>query len=346
MAFAAECNFGDISKSEHKEAIEELYELGIVNGYTQTRFGPDYTLSRAQAAQIFVNALYDEDDVKINVILFEDVPANQWYYKAVNTAYYYNIIHGMSETKFAPEADVSYDEFAAMILNALGYDVTKLSGSWPTNVRTAASYLGLYKNLGVIGDSTAAITRAEACRMIYNALHLNTVTLKNGKFISTGYTFYEAMGFEYEVVEPEAPATSPTTPSTDGVIVGPTPSGFEPVVQSGQYWGCVAFVEVYTNSAGKFGFEVIFEGDSTIYRFAGTYVTYYSVQSDGKVISDSLNLYDEETGEIGIQRGDELWFEMTLPSSGVYKILSWNEPPYDPNNATYPNGDMDPGFGI
>lgn len=352
VAFAAnETNFGDISKSAHKEAIEEMYELGVVNGYTQTRFGPDYVLSRAQAAQIFVNALYNEDDVKISVILFEDVATNQWYYKAVNTAYYYGIIHGMSATKFAPDDDVSYDQFATMLLNAMGYDVTELTGTWPTNVQTVASYLGLYKDMGMIVDSTAAITRAEACRMIYNALHVDTVTLKNGKFVSTGKTLYEAMGFEYKITTPSYPSSKPafTVPDTDGVIVGPTPSGFEPVLTAGQYWGCVSFIETYTygDENQYTGFEIMFVGDSTVYRFAGTSVTYYFVQTDGTVKSDALNLYDEETGEIGIQRGDELWFEMTLPNSGVYKILSWNEPPYDPSNATRPGNDvMDPDFGV
>lgn len=349
VAFAADkTTFGDISKSAHKEAIEEMYELGVVNGYTQTRFGPDYALSRAQAAQIFVNALYNEDDVKISVILFEDVAANQWYYKAVNTAYYYGIIHGMSATKFAPDDNVSYDQFAAMLLNAMGYDVTKLTGTWPTNVQTVASYLGLYKDMGMIIDSTAAITRAEACRMIYNALHVDTVALKNGKFVSTGKTLYEAMGFEYKTAYPSSKPTFNVS-NTDGVIVGPTPSGFNPVVQSGQYWGCVAFVETYTygNENQYTGFEIVFTGDSTVYRFAGTCITYYFVQSDGTVISDTLNLYDEETGEIGIQRGDELWFEMTFPNSGVYKILSWNDPPYNPDNITLPDdGVIDPDFGV
>lgn len=301
VAFAAESTFGDISKSAHKEAIEEMYELGIVNGYTQTRFGPDYALSRAQAAQIFVNALYNEDDVKINIILFEDVASNQWYYKAVNTAYYYGIIHGMSATKFAPEADVSYDQFTAMLLNAMGYDVTKLSGSWPTNVQTVASYLGLYKDMGMITDSTSAITRAEACRMIYNALHLDTVTLKNGKFVSTGETLYEAMGFEYKAPAASTPSNSTTTTSPDGSL-------------------SVMFGYVYTYGDGYTGLRIYVDNENgtyTEYKTAGTvaakYVTYDGTYTD-------YQLYDADYDYVDLHAGDEIFLELTYPGSGVYKI--------------------------
>lgn len=305
VAFAADkTTFGDISKSAYKEAIEEMYELGVVNGYTQTRFGPDYALSRAQAAQIFVNALYNEDDVKISVILFEDVPANQWYYKAVNTAYYYGIIHGMSATKFAPEDDVSYNQFTAMLLNAMGYDVTELTGAWPTNVQIIASYLGLYKNMGVIADSTTAITRAEACQMIYNALHLDTVILKNGKFVSTGKTLYEAMGFEYKNSNSypiTTPSDSTTTASPDGSL-------------------SVMFGYAYTYGDGYIGLRVYVDnedGTYTEYKTAGTvvaeYVTYDDTYTD-------YQLYDADYDYVDLHAGDEIFLELTYPGSGVYKI--------------------------
>lgn len=299
VAFAADKTiFGDISKSAHKEAIEEMYELGVVNGYTQTRFGPDYALSRAQAAQIFVNALYNEDDVKISVILFEDVAANQWYYKAVNTAYYYGIIHGMSATKFAPDDDVSYDQFAAMLLNAMGYDVTKLTSTWPTNVQTVASYLGLYKDMGMIVDSTTAITRAEACRMIYNALHVDTVTLKNGKFVSTGKTLYEAMGFEYKVTT--TPSTSTTTSPDDSLSV--------------------MFAQAYTYGDGYTGLRIYIDNENgtyTEYKTAGTIATTY-VTYDGT--TTNYQLYDEDYNYVDLHAGDEIFLELTYPGSGVYKI--------------------------
>ena len=57
IAFAAN-GFTDVPKSRYEAAINELYDLGIVNGYSTTKFGTDYTLTRAEACAIIVRALY------------------------------------------------------------------------------------------------------------------------------------------------------------------------------------------------------------------------------------------------------------------------------------------------
>ena len=345
MASAATVDFTDIENSRYENAIKALNEMNIVEGYTKNKFFPNQSLTRAEAATIMVRALYGEEITR-DVIDFTDVNVRDWFYEYVNTAVYYDIVHGMGHNTFAPDNEVTIDQMVTMVLNALGYNAPKLTGTWPENVQKIAKRLGLYYNLPKTIEGSDAVTRGQACQIIYNALDCYCVEYYRNLIVETDKTLYEAMGFKYNVIP-----SSPSTPEidTDGVIVGPTASGFEPALAAGQYWGCVAFVETYTygDENQYTGFEIVFAGDSTVYRFAGTSITYYFVQSDGTVKSETLDLYDKETGEIGIVRGDELWFEMTLPNSDVYKILSWNEPPYDPNNATRPgNGTMDPGFGV
>ena len=196
IAFATS-GFTDISKSKYETAINELYDLGIVNGYSTTKFGTNYTLTRAEACTIIVRALYGEKTVP-DVINFTDVSYRDWFYDYVNTAVYYNIMHGHNATTFAPNDEITYDQMATLVLNALGYNAPKLAGKWPTNVRTIADRLNLYTNLPYFIDGSEYITRGEACQMLYNALDCYAVEYVNSRIIETNYTLYEKMGFSYE----------------------------------------------------------------------------------------------------------------------------------------------------
>lgn len=196
IAFAAN-GFTDVSKSRYETAINELYDLGIVNGYGATKFGTDYTLTRAEACAIIVRALYGEKTVP-DVINFTDVSYRDWFYDYVNTAVYYDIMHGHNATTFAPNDEITYDQMATLVLNALGYNAPQLAGEWPVNIERIATRLGLYTNIPIYFDGSEYITRGEACQMLYNALDCYVVEYVRGRIIETDYTLYEAMGFSYE----------------------------------------------------------------------------------------------------------------------------------------------------
>lgn len=196
VAFAAN-SFTDISNSKNKEAIETLYELGVIDGYSKTKFGPKLTLSRAEACAIMVRALYG-DKIVYWTNSFTDVPVRAWYAPYVDVAVYYDIMHGHSATTFAPDEDITYDQMATLVLNALGYNAPQLSGTWPENVERIANILGLYDNTSRFVLGSDAITREDACQMLYNALDCSVVEYVRGRIVETDQTLYEAMGFEYE----------------------------------------------------------------------------------------------------------------------------------------------------
>lgn len=196
ITFAAN-GFTDVSKSRYEDAINELYNLDIVNGYSATKFGTDYTLTRAEACAIIVRALYGEKTVP-NVINFTDVPYRDWFYDYINTAVYYNIMHGHSITTFAPNDEITYDQMATLVLNTLGYNAPQLSGEWPVNIERIATRLGLYTNIPIYFSGSEYITRGEACQMLYNALDCYVVEYINSRIVETNYTLYEKMGFSYE----------------------------------------------------------------------------------------------------------------------------------------------------
>lgn len=196
IAFATN-GFTDVSKSRYETAINELYDLGIVNGYSATKFGTDYTLTRAEACTIIVRALYGEKTVP-DVINFTDVSYRDWFYDYVNTAVYYDIMHGHNATTFAPNDEITYDQMATLVLNALGYNAPQLAGEWPVNVERIATRLGLYTNIPIYFSGSEYITRGEACQMLYNALDCYVVEYVRGRIVETDYTLYEAMGFNYD----------------------------------------------------------------------------------------------------------------------------------------------------
>ena len=196
VAFAAN-SFTDISNSKNKEAIETLYELGVIDGYSKTKFSPKLTLSRAEACAVMVRALYG-DKIVYWTNSFTDVPARAWYAPYVDVAVYYDIMHGHSATTFAPDEDITYDQMATLVLNALGYNAPQLSGTWPENVERIANILGLYDNTSRFVLGSDAITREDACQMLYNALDCSVVEYVRGRIVETDQTLYEAMGFEYE----------------------------------------------------------------------------------------------------------------------------------------------------
>lgn len=298
IAFAAN-GFTDVSKSRYETAINELYDLGIVNGYSATKFGTDYTLTRAEACAIIVRALYGEKTVP-DVINFTDVSYRDWFYDYVNTAVYYDIIHGHNATTFAPNDEITYDQMATLVLNALGYNAPQLAGEWPVNIERIATRLGLYTNIPIYFSGSEYITRGEACQMLYNALDCYVVEYVRGRIIETDYTLYEAMGFDYEPTP--APTPDPVKP-------------VNPPVADNQILGIVNFVEEYTfgeNNEYK-GYEIVFDDNNKIYKTAST-----KIIADGKLNGNKLT----EATEANLGRGDYVWLERTYSNSDVYKIVA------------------------
>lgn len=296
IAFAAN-GFTDVSKSKYETAINELYDLGIVNGYSATKFGTNYTLTRAEACAIIVRALYGEKMIH-DVINFTDVSYRDWFYDYVNTAIFYDVMHGHNATTFAPNDEITYDQMTTLILNALGYNAPQLAGEWPVNVERIAAHLGLYTNIYSYVDGSDPITRGEACQMLYNALDCYVVEYVRGRIVETDYTLYEAMGFSYEPI----PDPDPVKP-------------VNPPVADNQIFGIVEFVETYTYGENHeyTGYEIKFYDNPTIYKTAGT-----KIVAGGKLNEDKLI----EAVEAELGRGDYAWLERTYINSDVYKIVA------------------------
>ena len=119
--------FNDIQYSKNEEAIEELYNLGVIEGYGSDRFGPYKTLTRAEACTMVVRAMIEDDLIySSNSNYFNDVSRDSWYRAYVDTAYRNDLMHGHGHNRFDPNSEVTYIQFATIVLNMLGYNCPEL----------------------------------------------------------------------------------------------------------------------------------------------------------------------------------------------------------------------------
>ena len=183
-------HFYDSHKSENRAAIEYLYSIGILQGYGNGYYGPDKSLTRAEACAIIVRMMVESYGIRKSHTSFVDVADNAWYRAYVDTAHREGYMNGYGKNTFGPEDEVTYAQFATIILNMLGYDAVNLNGTWPANVEEIADKIGLYNRVGNF-VSNDTIYREDVAQMLYNALRCYMVRSYNGKFIPTGKTLGE-----------------------------------------------------------------------------------------------------------------------------------------------------------
>ncbi|WP_337039348.1 S-layer homology domain-containing protein, partial [Paenibacillus illinoisensis] len=108
-------SFRDINNSYAKDAIMELQSKGILNGIGNEQFNPKGTLTRAEFVTVIVKALGLETDSKISS--FNDV--SDWAIPYVETAFKLEIINGVGQGKFAPNAPITREMAVVILVRAL-----------------------------------------------------------------------------------------------------------------------------------------------------------------------------------------------------------------------------------
>lgn len=181
--FEIKKNFEDVAaKHWALSVIQEFAAKQIVNGVTDTKFAPEKKVTRSEFAAMLVKALRLKPAAVSTA--FEDVPKNAWYSEAVAAAYAHGLIKGLSDSRFAPQEQITREQMAIMVMNA--YQISfktdssevvlefKDSGEiskWAQTSVTEAGSLGLMKgrngNLFAPKDNAS---RAEAVQVISNLL--------------------------------------------------------------------------------------------------------------------------------------------------------------------------------
>ena len=103
-------------------AIDYAVANGLMDGTSATTFEPNANMTRAMVVTILWRM---EGEPVVNYLLpFTDVPADSWYTEAVRWAASEGIVTGVSDTEFAPNAEITREQLAAILHRYSGEPAT------------------------------------------------------------------------------------------------------------------------------------------------------------------------------------------------------------------------------
>ena len=169
----------DIKDMPYEEAVNHLFERGIITGDENGNFNPNQNLTRAQACIIIVKSMKPSPDqvegtATQEVIKsgFPDMNGYGWAEGYIGFAVRAGITKGYPDGKFKPGNQVTPSEFITMILRAAGYGDESLPGKWPLNYIEKADELKVYEGLPTIEAMPIYSTKWIAAQMAFNSLKL------------------------------------------------------------------------------------------------------------------------------------------------------------------------------
>lgn len=178
--------FSDILGHSSQTAVEELASRNIINGKNADEFDPNSTMTRAEFAAIITRGL--QLPFKHEAV-FDDIQPTDWYFEYINTAYFYEIIKGVSEKEFNPNGTITREEAAVMLARAArlcgidtsvtateARDILSPFSDYITVSAWAADSLAFCCSGNIISDEELElkpkdyVKRAEIAQMLYNTL--------------------------------------------------------------------------------------------------------------------------------------------------------------------------------
>lgn len=166
-------------------AITALYTRGIVVGKSEKSFSPNDYITREEFVKLLTTAF--ELNVLGSGMNFEDVTEEDWYYDYVRSAYYADIVRGISNTMFGAGQNITRQDIAVMSQRAAEISNVVIDetaqefvfGDEDAVAEYAYAAVKLMQRGGIInGDEngnfnpTSYATRAEVAKIIYNLLLL------------------------------------------------------------------------------------------------------------------------------------------------------------------------------
>ncbi|WP_139995185.1 S-layer homology domain-containing protein [Paenibacillus paridis] len=175
--------FSDVSSNLWaSDVIKKMAAKHIIAGVSDTAFNPQGKVTRAEFAAMIARALQLES---VNASAFQDVDPEDWYAGVVSAVSEAGIVLGRNEDTFAPNASISREEMAVMVVRAAAYlngnqasigntdkfkDAQQISG-WAQEAASIAQEAGLIQGRGNnYFAPQASMTRAEAAQVIANLI--------------------------------------------------------------------------------------------------------------------------------------------------------------------------------
>ncbi|WP_420540389.1 OmpL47-type beta-barrel domain-containing protein (plasmid) [Paenibacillus polymyxa] len=172
-------HFDDIELTFNRDKINDLADMGILKGTTDTTFEPNRPVTRAEYTSMLVRALDLKSQPSVN-LTFKDIDESAWYIDPLKTAIKDEVARGFSKTVFAPDRIINREQAAKMTNNVVRsapmQEVNVYSDSSKIVQWAREDVLGLTEYNLVQGYPDGSfrpkqdITRAEAAEIVYNML--------------------------------------------------------------------------------------------------------------------------------------------------------------------------------
>ena len=168
--------FTDVASGAwYYDAVSYVYANGLMDGTSATTFEPNANMTRAMLVTILWRM---EGEPVVNYIMpFTDVDGGAWYAEAVRWASSEGIVEGVSDTSFAPNAEITREQLAAILWRYAGEPATAANLAGYADGASVSAYavdaMRWCVEHGIITGTTAATlepqgtaTRAQAAAML------------------------------------------------------------------------------------------------------------------------------------------------------------------------------------
>ncbi|MBO4897539.1 MAG: von Willebrand factor type A domain-containing protein [Clostridia bacterium] len=169
-------------------ALEDLKEQGVIEGYDDGQLHPELILTRAQFAKIMTKAFPDGINEGL-MFHFTDLSEDHWAYGYIQKAVDAGWIKGFPDKTVRPDDDITFEQATAVVCRVIG--IASEYDDYPEDYISAAIDYSITDGVNsVIGES---ISRDDAAKIIINAQNYlsimeNEETLENAMYSgSKGY---------------------------------------------------------------------------------------------------------------------------------------------------------------
>ena len=136
-------NFADVAADAwYADAVQYVYENGMMSGTSETTFSPDLTTTRGMIVTILYRL--ENEPTVTGTTAFTDVAADQYYANAVAWAAQNGIVSGIDATTFAPNNAITREQMAAILYRYAQFKGCDVSAKADLSVYTDAAQVSTY----------------------------------------------------------------------------------------------------------------------------------------------------------------------------------------------------------
>lgn len=165
-------------RDDIKEEVAVLTHIGVIE--LEEDYDPTEKVTRAEFANYTAIAM--NVDNRMQISYFTDVPMNYWASDSINSLVELKVISKSANGMFNPDRVISYAEACKMMTVITGYKVyANYNGDMNQYISVANS-----AGFGIIPLDATEMTRADAIKLLYNAMRVDLVTVNaSGKAVTS-----------------------------------------------------------------------------------------------------------------------------------------------------------------